>query len=403
MFEKESEFSAFVAAKGGRAFLVGGAVRDSLAGNPVKDRDYVVTGLLPSDLPAWRIAGHDAPVFLVEVDGEVCQIAMARTEKKNGVGHCGFDFFTSPDVSIEEDLWRRDLTVNAMAVDLQTRELIDPFGGQADLEAGILRHVSSAFAEDPLRVFRVARFAARFGFEVDSSTLQAMSALRKELRTLPAERVWLETKAALMTKFPARFFQVLDEAEVLDVWFPELSALHVPDKHDGTAFNHVMSCLHLGQDLEERFGLLVHDLGKGCTDPALHPAHHGHDKHVEVLRVFCARLRVPKKLQAFGELCLTEHMKVKLLSEMKPGKLLRFLLSCQDFNKVAQVSFLESMGRFSLDSHVHNLMLWACAKEAEKTFNGKNLLAEGRKPGPEFGELLFQRRVQIFKELRHEL
>ena len=293
-----------------------------------------------------------------------------------------------------------------MAVNVLTGELVDPFHGKEDLNRKVLRHSTEAFSEDPLRVYRVARFAAKFGFSIDSSTKALMRALKPELQHLKAERVWKETEKALKADFPHRFFEVLREVGVLDVHFPELNALDVPDKHDGTAFSHTMRVISSigGQFLKYRFGLLTHDFGKALTDPSKHPSHYDHDKLGEKpVKEFCRRLRVPKKLEKFGVLCASEHMRAKRLLKMRPGKALRWVLKHKkDVGDLLFVTFLDSACRQGANMkkerawHLSATDLINRVLDVEEKITGKSLLEEGRVPGKEFGELLFQRRVEAF-------
>lgn len=404
-FETEKQLAEFVRSLGGVLWLVGGSVRDELMGGTPHDKDFMVTGVNVADMPFDKVAGHDFPVFLVDVGGETCEVAMARTERKEGTGHKGFAFFTDATVTVEEDLARRDLTVNAMAKNVVTGEVCDPFSGDTDVVNGVLRHTTEAFAEDPLRVFRVARFAAKFDFRVAEATLALMRQLVPELSSLPAERVWQEMRKALNTQKPSRFFEVLQEVGALGTFFQELSALNVPDKHDGTAFAHTMRVMDAGADEMERFGLLVHDFGKGKTPQELHPAHHGHDKLGESEVVaFCERLRVPKSFQTFGMLCAREHMRMKRAEEMRHGKFVRWVLGLgTHFELVWRVSFVDSAFREG-GSRVEELERFnrlfnraGVVFQVEQDVTGKQLVAQGHKPGKHFGEVLFQRRVEAFR------
>ena len=291
-------------------YLVGGAVRDQLLGQPVKERDWVVVGATPRQLTdqGFKPVGKDFPVFLHPDTRE--EYALARTERKSGHGHGGFVVHAEPDVSLEQDLIRRDLTINAMAL-TPDGDVIDPFGGQHDLNARLLRHVSPAFAEDPLRVLRVARFAARYrglGFRVAEETLELMTriTMSDELRHLPAERVWKEANRALMERSPQVFFQTLHDCGALAELFPELANLdgvpQAPDHHPTVdVLTHQYRCLaqaarqHL--PLTSRFALICHDLGKAETPPDGWPDHKGHERHGEQLaRQMAQRLRVSKEL-----------------------------------------------------------------------------------------------------------
>ncbi|NGZ06296.1 MAG: multifunctional CCA addition/repair protein [Magnetococcales bacterium] len=320
-------------------YRVGGCVRDALLGIPIGERDWVVLGVSPAEMIArgFRQIGAAFPVFLHPLTGE--EYALARTERKSGRGYHGFAVDFSPHVTLQEDLYRRDLTINAMAMDAGDR-LIDPFGGQQDLKRRVLRHVSDAFADDPLRVLRVARFQARFaglGFEVDPETLHQMVKIvaSGELSTLAAERVWRECVKALESQAPAEFFRLLDRCGALAVWFPELTALkgksHDPEYHpEGDAFAHVLWTLEraarLTHDPVIRFAALTHDLGKGLTPDAELPRHHGHDVNgVAVVAHMCTRLRTAKPYQELASKVVEHHMRCHRVLEMRPGTVVKLL------------------------------------------------------------------------------
>src|SRR5690606_2828928 len=289
---------------GGNLYLVGGAVRDQLMGKTPKDKDYCVTGISAEEFsrlfPEAILTGKDFPVF--RIDGE--EYALARTERKTGRGYKGFQVDSSPEVTIEEDLKRRDLTINSVAIEVATGEVVDPFGGVEDIRRGIIRATSEAFREDPLRVYRAARFAARFGFRVEPGTLAMMRDMKEELPALTPERVGLEVIKALETENPSIFFRVLAEAEVLDVHFPELSALigvpQPPEHHpEGDAFEHSMQVLEamarMTKDPVLRWVAVVHDVGKGVTPKELLPKHHGHEKAgVPLVGELGRRIKLPK-------------------------------------------------------------------------------------------------------------
>ena len=386
MTEKE-----LMEAIGGRLYLVGGAVRDKLRGKWASDKDYVVTGVHLEDIRLAKIAGKDFPVFLTEVDGSTVEVAMARKEKKTGQGYHGFDFYTDPSITIEQDLLRRDLTINAMAIDVRTGELVDPYGGQADLKAGILRHTSEAFAEDPLRVYRVARFAAQFGFRINSETKVLMMRLKPELSTLTPERVLKEFQKALVARYPDKFFRELEG--LLDVHFPEIEAIKVPDKHDGTAFEHTMAALYRGNGLRERFALLVHDLGKGLSENP--PVHHGHEQHEHLVRALGERLRIPKSLVEFGGRTMRLHMKIKNLHEMRPGKLIRLIDST--IFKQLRLSYLEASGRYERKLYLQHVRLAKEVIKLKREVTGKILLERGVEPNALFGGKLLQERIKVLR------
>ncbi len=292
-----------------KVYLVGGAVRDTLLKLPVKDRDYVVVGATEQQMleQGYQRVGKDFPVFLHPHTKD--EYALARTERKSGHGYTGFTFDAEPDVTLEQDLLRRDLTINAMAMDLDADgALIDPYGGEQDLRKGVLRHVSEAFREDPVRILRVARFAACFtdmGFTISSGTMVLMRTMveQGEVDYLVPERVWRETERALAGPSPQRFFEVLRECGALEVLFPEIATLfgvpqpglHHPEIDTGV---HTMMSLQqaarLSDDPRVRFATLLHDLGKGRTSPTLWPRHHGHEARGGApVKTLCQRFRVP--------------------------------------------------------------------------------------------------------------
>ncbi|MBW3164574.1 multifunctional CCA addition/repair protein [Ferrimonas balearica] len=318
-------------------YLVGGAVRDELLGLKVKDRDHLVVGASAEQMSAlgYRQVGKSFPVFLHPKSGE--EYALARTEKKVGHGYGGFDFDAAPTVTLEEDLVRRDLTINAMARDEQG-VIHDPYNGRADLDARLLRHVSDAFVEDPLRVLRVARFAARFhglGFTVADETLALMQQLSDsgELDYLSAERVWQETERALGEPHPEVYFEVLERCHALPRLFPELAALsgvpQPPQWHGGLdAWQHTLMALQqavaLGASGAERFAVLVHDLGKGLTPAEQWPRHIGHEHAgIKPVQALCQRLRVPNEWRELALLVAELHLKVHRAEELKPATLVR--------------------------------------------------------------------------------
>jgi tRNA nucleotidyltransferase (CCA-adding enzyme) len=320
-------------------YEVGGAVRDSLLGLPVVEKDFVVVGATPAEMidRGFRQVGRDFPVFLHPETG--AEYALARVERKSGSGHTGFAIDASAGVSLEDDLSRRDLTINAMARDA-AGNIIDPYGGRRDLDDRRLRHVSAAFAEDPLRVLRVARFAARLdtlGFRVDESTLELMReiAASGELTTLSAERVWQETEKALRTDRPAVFFEVLRRADALAVIFPEIEALFgvpQPPKWHPEIDTGLHTLLALSQaatlsaDPVVRFAVLVHDLGKGTTPKQMLPRHHGHEQRsVSLISALGERLRVPKRYLALAQAVAEYHGIAHRAAELRPETMLRLL------------------------------------------------------------------------------
>ena len=315
-----------------KTYLVGGAVRDALLGRPVRERDWVVVGATPEAMTAqgYKPVGKDFPVFLHPETGE--EYALARTERKSGRGYHGFVFHTGPEVTLEDDLQRRDFTVNAIAQD-KDGTLIDPCGGQQDLEARVLRHVSGAFAEDPVRVLRGARFVAQlapWGFTVDDDTIALMRQMveASEVNTLQPERVWQETRRALMSEAPQKFFEQLRECGALARIFPEIDALfgkpqppkYHPEIDTGV---HLMMVLQqaarMGLDEITRYAALCHDLGKGVTPEHILPSHRGHEAAgVPIVKTMSERLRVPKAYRELAEVVAREHLHGHRAFELKP-------------------------------------------------------------------------------------
>lgn len=318
-------------------YLVGGAVRDELLGLPVKDRDYMVVGATPAQMLelGYEQVGKDFPVFLHPRTKE--EHALARTERKTAKGYGGFECHAAPDVTLEQDLMRRDLTVNAIARDAQGL-LHDPYQGQADIKARVLRHVSPAFVEDPLRVLRVARFAARFapqGFTVAAETMALMReiAASGELEALTPERVWQELDKALATERPQVFLQVLKECGALKVLLPEIDALFgvpQPEKWHPEIDSgiHTLMVLEqaarLSEDKTVRFAAMVHDLGKALTPSEQWPKHHGHgQKGLTPIRQLCQRLRVPNDCRDLALLASDLHQNFHNAFELRPETVLK--------------------------------------------------------------------------------
>jgi len=328
-----------------KTYIVGGAVRDRLLGLAVADRDYVVVGATPDEMVAlgYQPVGKDFPVFLHPQTH--AEYALARTERKSGHGYKGFKVYATPEVTLEEDLLRRDLTINAIAED-ETGALIDPYGGQRDLAAKIFRHVSAAFAEDPVRILRVARFAARFtDFAVAAETNALMRQMvdSGEVDALVPERVWQEIARGLMEAQPSRMFQVLRDCGALARLFPEIDRLfgvpqppeHHPEVDTGV---HIMLVIdwaaRQGLSLPVRFAALTHDLGKGVTPPECWPKHHGHEaKSVELVRALSERIRVPAECRDLAVAVARDHGHVHRAQELRPGTVVELLERVDAFRR----------------------------------------------------------------------
>ena len=322
-----------------KIYRVGGAVRDKLLDYPSDENDWVVVGSSPQEMLelGYQPVGQDFPVFINTQSGE--EYALARTERKSGHGYQGFTFHTAPDISLEDDLIRRDLTINAMAED-DAGNIVDPHGGQQDLSNKILRHVSCAFTEDPLRVLRVARFAARYhhlGFSIAEETLSLMSTISAsgELQHLVAERVWKETDRALCERSPDMYIQVLRDCGALTVLFPEVEKLFgVAQRADyhpeiDTGIHTLMSlqqAARLSDSSPIRFSVLVHDLGKGITPDHILPSHSGHEaRGLPLVKDVCDRLKVPNEHRQLAMVVTEFHLLCHKAFELRPETLLKLL------------------------------------------------------------------------------
>ncbi|MBS9437324.1 multifunctional CCA addition/repair protein [Photorhabdus noenieputensis] len=337
-----------------KVYLVGGAVRDRLLNFPVNERDWVVVGGTPEELlsQGYQQVGKDFPVFLHPKTHE--EYALARTERKSGQGYTGFTCHAAPDVTLADDLQRRDLTINAIA-QTPTGELVDPYHGVDDLNNRILRHVSDAFFEDPLRVLRVARFAARFahlGFTIAPETQALMSnmAINGELSALTPERVWKETEKALATHSPQIFFQVLRDCDALAVLFPEIDNLFgvpAPEKWHpeiDTGIHTLMVlkvATELTDEVDSRFAALCHDLGKGLTPPEQWPHHYGHGPAgVKLVDQLCQRLHVPNFARDLAKLAAQYHDLVHTVAQLRPKTLLKLFDAIDAWRKPQRIEQL---------------------------------------------------------------
>ncbi|MBD9483772.1 multifunctional CCA addition/repair protein [Pseudomonas sp. PDM14] len=398
-------------------YKVGGAVRDRLLGLPVSDIDWVVVGATAEAMQAkgFRPVGEDFPVFLHPQSGE--EYALARTERKSGQGYGGFTFYASPDVTLEDDLIRRDLTVNAMAED-EHGQVIDPYGGQQDLDARLLRHVSPAFAEDPLRVLRVARFAARYaplGFRVADETLALMRQLAEsgELKALTAERSWKEISRALMEPRPDVFIQVLRDCGALAELLPEVDALfgvpqtatHHPEVDTGVHMQMVLQqCAQAAQPLTVRWACLLHDLGKGTTPEAEWPRHIAHEaRGLKLIRAVNVRCKAPKDCQELALLVGEYHTHGHRALELKASTLLELLQSFdvyrrpQRFEEFIAACEMDARGRLGFEDREYPQADYLRgAMQAARAVTVQPLLEKGLQ-GAELGEALKRERLNALK------
>ena len=402
-----------------QVYVVGGAVRDRLLGLPVRDRDHVVVGATPEDMTAlgFQPVGKDFPVFLHPRTHE--EYALARTERKTARGYKGFQVYATPDVTLEEDLRRRDLTINAMAENA-AGELFDPYGGRADLEARVFRHVSAAFSEDPVRILRVARFAARFAdFTVAPETLQLMTEMVDcgEADHLVAERVWQELAKGLMEKTPSRMFEVLRDCGALARLLPEVNKLWgVPQRAEyhpeiDTGI-HLMMVLDMSARLQTslpvRVACLFHDLGKGTTAPEMLPRHLGHEERsARLLKGICERLRLPTECRELADVVAREHGNIHRSGDLNAAAVMRLLERCdairkpQRFAEVVLACECDARGRLGLNESPYpqgpRLLAALTAAQSVATHliaaSAMNTGASGKK----VGELIHLARVEAVR------
>jgi len=402
-------------ADGLAAYVVGGAVRDRLLGLPVNDRDWVVVGATPQQMldAGFRQVGADFPVFLHPRTSE--EYALARTERKTAPGYRGFFVHADPSVTLEQDLSRRDLTINAMAMRTDGT-LVDPFGGAEDLRARVLRHVSDAFAEDPVRILRVARFAARFAdFQVAPETLALMRAMVEagEVDALVAERVWQELARGLMEATPSRMFELLRACGALRVLLPEVDRLwgvpqrpeHHPEVDTGVHLMMVLdAAARMRSPLAVRFACLCHDLGKGTTPREQWPRHIGHEQRsAKLARVVCTRLKAPVDCRELADLAAREHGHVHASLGLEAAAQLRLLERCDALRRPARFAELllacecDARGRLGFEERDYPqrprlLRALALARSADTHGLAERMAAQGRS-GPQIGAAIRAARV----------
>jgi len=406
-----------------KRYLVGGAVRDALLGLEVREKDWVVVGATPEEMAAagYLPVGKDFPVFLHPQTKE--EHALARTERKTGRGYKGFSFHTGPEVTLEDDLVRRDLTVNAIAQD-QDGRLIDPHGGRRDLDARLLRHVSEAFCEDPVRILRVARFHARFaplGFRVADETLALMRRMVAdgEADHLVPERVWQETRRALMVPAPGAFFRTLQDCGALARVMPELAALDgVPQRADYhpevDSFVHTLMCIDAAArydyPLEVRYAALVHDLGKAATPEGELPSHRMHDlRGGPLVERFSERLRVPASCRDLALVHTREHLVIHQALQLRPQTLLGLLERMgafargERFEQVLQASLCDARGRLGFEECDYPPADYLrAARIAASEIQAADVMREGVS-GAAIGEALKEQRIRRLKDWKSAL
>lgn len=409
-------------------YMVGGAVRDQLLGRPVHDRDWVVVGATPEEMVArgFLPVGRDFPVFLHPETRE--EYALARTERKSGRGYRGFVVHSAADVTLEEDLARRDLTINAIAVDAggtSARAVFDPYSGARDIERRVLRHVTDAFREDPVRILRVARFAARFDdFSVAPETMSLMREMVDggEADHLVPERVWQELARGLMEKRPSRMFEVLRECGALSVILPEVQRLwgvpqraeYHPEVDTGV---HLMMVLdmsaRLAAPLAVRFACLVHDLGKGTTPADVLPRHIGHEQRsARMLKRVAERLRVPTDCRETADVVAREHGNIHRSSELSAAALVRLLERCDAIRKPERFADVllacecDARGRLGFEESAYpQRERLVAALNAARSVVTREIAAQAAErglSGPAVGALIQQARVEAVEQWRRQ-
>jgi tRNA nucleotidyltransferase (CCA-adding enzyme) len=405
-----------------KIYLVGGAVRDNLLGLPVKDKDYVVVGATPEQMlkKGFRMIGKDFPVFLHPKTQE--EYALARIERKTAKGYQGFTFNTDSTVTLEEDLARRDLTINAMAQDIESQEIIDPYNGQQDLKDRVLRHVSPAFSEDPVRILRIARFAARYeylGFKVSPSTNELLQKMvsNGEVDALVSERVWQELSKAINEKTPSEFVKVLRNCGALKVLFPEFDKLFGvpqtkkwhPEIDTGI---HCMMAMDKAADLENdtAFAVFTHDLGKGITPADVLPSHKGHEAGgVPLVKAVCERLKVPTHYKRLALIVCRWHLHSHTAYELKASTIHKLFNSTGAYQSEAQLDkFLQACqadatGRLGLEftEYPQANYLRECFKATLKV--GVQALIKRGFEGQKLGAEIDQERIKLIKEVKVSL
>lgn len=403
-----------------KTYLVGGAVRDTLLKLEVQDHDWVVVGATAQDLLAqgFTPVGKDFPVFLHPKTHE--EYALARTERKVSQGYKGFSVNATTDVTLKEDLARRDLTINAMAM-TETGEIIDPYGGQEDLKNKILRHVSDAFSEDPVRILRVARFAARYGFNIAPETLSLMQKMSEngEVQALTPERVWQEIAKGLMEKTPSFMIEALRRSHALVKILPEVAALFgVPQRSDyhpeiDTGIHTLMvldQAAKMNLGLAERFAALTHDLGKALTPATVLPSHHGHDQRgLMPLKTLCSRLKVPNNCADLAYIVTQEHIKIHNVAQLKALTALNILLKCdairrpQRFESLLNVCHADIQGRLNLqDTPYPQKQHWLALLQAALTIDAEQI-ANATADKSTIAAQIFQARLKKVQAIHTQL
>jgi len=402
----EREFVTKINRIQGLAYVVGGWVRDRIRGVTPKDKDYVITGVEEEHFnevfPQAIRVGKSFPVYLLEINGESCEIAFARQERKMGVGYKGFAVSFDTSIGITDDLYRRDTTMNSMAFDLQMLTIIDPFNGTQHIGDRRIFPTSHHFKDDPIRALRVARQSAQFDFSIDQSTITLMKECREELQSEPKERLFHELEKALQAKKPSLFFLALQRADLLDVTYPQIHALigqtqPILYHPEGDAFNHTMDVVdrvaQRSKRVEVRFAALAHDLGKGLTPKEKLPTHHLHDMlGLEALQAFDEHITLPNKWVACAEFAITHHMRVTKLKQK--GKVVDFILALYK-NPIGNKGFRDIVlaDKGSIPDCLQNFEQYITAI---KTVKGND--APDELQGKEIGAWIRQQQIRMYSQ-----
>lgn len=398
---------------GGKLYLVGGAIRDKYLKRKVTDEDYCVTGINQADFeklfPKAIIRGKDFPVY----DIQEKEIALAREERKLDKGHKSFIINTNKNITIEQDLARRDITINSIAQEVLTEKIIDPFNGIEDIKNKTIRKTTEAFREDPLRAYRVARFAATLEFKVEKNTIESMYELKEELNTLSGERVFDEFRKALLSNKPSIFFEVLKEANILDVHFREIYNLigkTQPEKYhpEGDSFNHTMIVLDnsskLTNNLEVKFSCLVHDLGKGTTPKEILPHHYGHEERgIELVQSLGKRIKIPNNWIKCGKAACKFHMKGGIFEQMTTKKQVDFIENVSKTILGLEGMKIIVMCDKSRNGEFVEVNFDKIGKEVLKKVTGKDIIKKYNiTNGKEIKNRLRQERIKLLNDMKKQ-
>ncbi|MBR3745500.1 MAG: HD domain-containing protein [Selenomonadaceae bacterium] len=403
----ELEFAKKIRDAGGTAYLVGGAVRDKFRNVDAHDRDYCVTGIdektFTEIFPDADKFGKSFPVYSIEIDDEHCEVAFARTERKISAGYRGFEILFSPNVTIEQDLFRRDTTINAMAIEILSGELIDPFGGREDVLNKKIRAVSEHFTDDPVRALRAARQAAQFNFEISADTIDAMKLCGEEVADEPTERIFDELSTALKTDVPSIFFRSLERADLLAITFPEIANLRGKTQPtefhpEGDAYEHTLNILDAVAKVNPkpivRFAALMHDVGKGLTPPEMLPHHYKHEmRGLNVLKKMSQRMVLPSEWKKSAEFVIREHMRAPRLQHA--GKIVDLLFSL-NLQKISVQDFCDII---NADNHGLPPYLEHAQEIISELLKigGRNAPPELK--GVEIGKWIHHERIRRFKKI----